>query len=78
MVALHCGEPRKCRCGQSWGCYRPDGAHVSAGAAVIGIMNHDLHFALVAFINDDPDRGYRTIRAWVMGKDAPRVHWETP
>ena len=67
---------RFCECGRVSGLYRPDGAHadVSRDAQVIGLVNGDVRAAL-AFA-EHPDAGYRTIRAWLMGRDAPRVHWQ--
>lgn len=69
---------RKCRCGDVSGRYEVDGAHatVSQRAVVIGLGNGSLDSALLALTSGDPDAGHRTLLAWVMGYDAPRVTWE--
>lgn len=76
VVKLQRETPRYCDCGKTWGHYERDGAHasVSANAVVIGIDNHTIMRAVQA--RDHGDAGYRTLAAWVMGKDAPRVRWE--
>jgi hypothetical protein len=69
---------RSCRCGDVHGKYQRDGAHavVSDHAVVIGIGNGSLDSAVHALACGDPDAGHRTLLAWVMGYDAPRVTWE--
>ncbi len=68
---------RWCECGKTGGHYLSDGAHasVTAGAVVIGIDNRTMRSALQARESDDA--GHRTLAAWLMGKDAPRVRWES-
>lgn len=77
VVKLQRETPRYCDCGKCWGHYERDGAHatVSEHAQVIGIDNHTLRRAIDAQGLSHPDSGYRTLAAWVMGKDAPRVKW---
>jgi hypothetical protein len=69
---------RSCRCRDVHGRYEQDGAHatVSQRAIVIGLGNGNLQEAVQAFERCDPDPGHRTLSAWVMGSDAPRVTWE--
>jgi len=83
LFCRRCGDVRKlqksityCECGHVYGSYRSDGAHalVSPDAEIIGIDNHTLQRASAA--RDHADSGYRTLAAWLMGKDAPRVEWE--
>lgn len=76
VVKLTKVTPRYCECGRVWGHYLADGAHaiVSADAVVIGVDNHTLRRALDAATSTDA--GHRTLAAWVMGHDAPRVRWE--
>lgn len=85
LFCRHCGDVvklqrtiRRCKCRAVSGKYLPDGAHavVSKDALVIGLANPDVVSATGVFLSNHPDAGYRTVRAWVMGKDAPRVHWE--
>jgi hypothetical protein len=70
-------SPTHCECGMSSGQYLSDGWNAKVKgphAQVIGLNNRDLLDALGAIGNTDA--GYRTIRAWVMGLDAPRVKRE--
>lgn len=69
---------RACRCRDVSGRYEADGANatVSQRAIVIGIGNGSLDSAVHALASSDPDAGHRTLLAWVMGYDAPRVTWE--
>lgn len=82
LICVECGDVRKlhrhrtyCECGKVWGEYLSDGAHavVSPTAGVVGLSNTTLRQAIHA--QDHPDAGYRTLAAWLMGKDAPRVRW---
>lgn len=75
VLKLRRRETRFCMCKKSWGHYLTDGANaeVSQEAIVIGIDNNTVVRAIQAQANKDS--GYRTLAAWVMGKDAPRVKW---
>jgi hypothetical protein len=67
---------RWCRCGAASRHYLPDGLYavVSTAAEVIGIDGRTLERAI--HNREDGDSGHRTLAAWLMGKDAPRVTWE--
>lgn len=69
---------RSCECGHVGGKYLSDGWHaeVSADAVVLGVANDTMRRALEAFKAGSDDSGHRTLSAWVMGADAPRVKWE--
>lgn len=74
VLKLQIEAIRACKCGRSSGRYLPDGAHanVYGSAEVIGIANDTMQRALQ---RGDDDPGYRTLSAWLMGRDAPRVRW---
>lgn len=75
--------PRSCTCGRVHGHYLANGinAVVSPYAIVVGISNDTMRAAITAFRNAQDgsraDSGHRTLAAWVMGKDAPNVQWES-
>jgi hypothetical protein len=68
-------ESRSCACGESWGCYKPDGLRVDVygPALVIGLDN--IHLNRVLSIRERlPDENL-TLAAWVMSDKTPNVNY---